>query len=128
MALERASRLKLPMNTSLRSNTKALVCSPDLPPRPMSRLRTGLVRAAVHGARRRSRGLRGRATCSRLNLASRWHLWQGAAVAESWFLKVDGIEGGSTSPVHKGEIDIESWSWGLTATSAGGGGGGGGAG
>jgi type VI secretion system secreted protein Hcp len=49
-------------------------------------------------------------------------------VAESWFLKIDGIEGGSTSLLHEGEIDIESWSWGITATSPGGGGGGGGAG
>jgi type VI secretion system secreted protein Hcp len=34
-------------------------------------------------------------------------------VAESWFLKIDGIEGDSLDQVHKGEIDVESWSWGV---------------
>ena len=47
-------------------------------------------------------------------------------VAESWFLKIDGIEGESTDAAHKGEIDVSSWSWGVSneATSPGGGGGG----
>lgn len=49
------------------------------------------------------------------------------AMAERWFLKIDGIEGESTSSAHKGEIDVESWSWGLT-NSGGGTGSGGGAG
>jgi type VI secretion system secreted protein Hcp len=44
-------------------------------------------------------------------------------VAESWFLKVDGIEGESTNVAHKGEIDVLSWSWGVTAQAAPGGGG-----
>jgi type VI secretion system secreted protein Hcp len=34
-------------------------------------------------------------------------------VAESWFLKIDGIQGASLDKVHKGEIDVESWSWGV---------------
>ena len=54
-------------------------------------------------------------------------LWP--AVAESWFLKIDGIEGDSLDKVHKGEIDVESWSWGVVHEgSPGPGGGGGGAG
>jgi type VI secretion system secreted protein Hcp len=39
-------------------------------------------------------------------------------VAESWFLKIDGIEGQATSAAHKGEIDVSSWSWGVTRASA----------
>jgi type VI secretion system secreted protein Hcp len=45
-----------------------------------------------------------------------------------YFLKIDGIEGESTSATHKGEIDLESWSWGETQshpTGVGGGGAGG---
>jgi type VI secretion system secreted protein Hcp len=34
-------------------------------------------------------------------------------VAESWFLKIDGIDGDSLDKVHKGEIDILAWSWGV---------------
>ena len=50
-------------------------------------------------------------------------------VSDRWFLKIDGIDGDSTSVQHKGEIDVQSWSWGVTQTgSSGGGGGGGGAG
>src|SRR5262245_15035932 len=46
-----------------------------------------------------------------------------------YFLRIDGIQGGSTDSKHKGEIDIESFSWGEQNTpSAGGGGGAGGAG
>lgn len=46
-------------------------------------------------------------------------------MAESWFLKVDGIEGESTDAAHKDEIDVQSWSWGVvqTGTSPGSGGG-----
>ena len=49
-------------------------------------------------------------------------------MAESWFLKIDGIQGESVDKVHKGEIDVESWSWGVVnerPPSLGGGGGGG---
>lgn len=46
-------------------------------------------------------------------------------VAESWFLKIDGIDGESTDASHKGEIDVLSWSWGVTHTSGGAGSGGG---
>jgi len=49
-----------------------------------------------------------------------------SAVAEQWFLKLDGIEGESTNAAHKNEIDVESWSWGVTqagGSSFGGGGG-----
>jgi type VI secretion system secreted protein Hcp len=47
-------------------------------------------------------------------------------MAESWFLKIDGIEGESTDQSHKGEIDVLAWSWGVsqagtTATGTGGG-------
>jgi type VI secretion system secreted protein Hcp len=49
-------------------------------------------------------------------------------VAESWFLKIDGIEGDSLDQVHKGEIDVESWSWGVVNEGSPGPGGGGGAG
>jgi len=47
-------------------------------------------------------------------------------MAESWFLKIDGIPGESMQVKHKGEIDVESWSWGVSnsgSTSPGGGGG-----
>lgn len=30
------------------------------------------------------------------------------------FLKIDGIEGKSTTEGHEGEIEVESWQWGLT--------------
>jgi type VI secretion system secreted protein Hcp len=51
-------------------------------------------------------------------------------VSDRWFLKIDGIDGDSTSVQHKGEIDVQSWSWGVsqTGSSSGGSGGGGGAG
>ncbi len=39
------------------------------------------------------------------------------AAAVDYFLKIDGIDGESTSDRHKGEIDIESWSWGETNTA-----------
>lgn len=47
-------------------------------------------------------------------------------MADSWFLKVDGIPGESTDAAHKDEIDVESWSWGVAnatspATGTGGG-------
>jgi type VI secretion system secreted protein Hcp len=47
------------------------------------------------------------------------------AAAVDYFLKIDGIEGESTSDKHKGEIDVLSFSWGAsqTASSTGGGGG-----
>jgi len=44
-------------------------------------------------------------------------------VAESWFLKIDGIEGESNVKGHEGDIDIEAWSWGVTQTGGGHGGG-----
>jgi type VI secretion system secreted protein Hcp len=54
---------------------------------------------------------------------------QSETVSESWFLKIDGIDGESTDVSHKDEIDVMSWSWGLTQTGGGvGSGGGGGAG
>jgi type VI secretion system secreted protein Hcp len=46
-------------------------------------------------------------------------------VAESWFLKIDGIQGDSLDKVHKGEIDVESWSWGVVSEGSPGSGGGG---
>ncbi len=51
-------------------------------------------------------------------------------MSDRWFLKIDGIDGDSTSVQHKGEIDVQSWSWGViqTGSSSGGSGGGGGAG
>jgi type VI secretion system secreted protein Hcp len=45
-------------------------------------------------------------------------------VAENWFLKIDGIDGESTTVGHKGEIDVLAWSWGVTQTGAPGPGGG----
>jgi len=49
-------------------------------------------------------------------------------VAESWFLKIDGIDGESTDVSHKDEIDVLSWSWGVTHPTGGTGSGGGGGG
>jgi type VI secretion system secreted protein Hcp len=49
-------------------------------------------------------------------------------VAESWFLKIDGIAGESTDAAHKGEIDVESWSWGVSRSGGTGSGSGGGSG
>lgn len=46
-----------------------------------------------------------------------------AAVA--YFLKLDGIAGGSVDARHAGEIELASFSWGETGTLAAGGGGGG---
>lgn len=46
--------------------------------------------------------------------------------ASSIHLKLDGIDGESTSVQHKDEIEVDSWSWGLSnagAPAAGGGGG-----
>jgi type VI secretion system secreted protein Hcp len=50
--------------------------------------------------------------------------------AVDYFLKIDGIDGGSVNPTYKEAIDIESFSWGLTNTgrAIGGARGGGGAG
>ena len=45
-------------------------------------------------------------------------------MAESWFLKIDGIEGESNVKGHEGDIDIEAWNWGVTQTGGGHGGGG----
>ncbi|HEX6067885.1 MAG TPA: type VI secretion system tube protein Hcp [Nitrososphaera sp.] len=50
------------------------------------------------------------------------------AAQVDYFLKIDGIEGESTSSSHRGEIEIESFSWGATQTGTSAGGGGGGAG
>jgi type VI secretion system secreted protein Hcp len=46
-------------------------------------------------------------------------------VAESWFLKIDGIQGESADISHKDEIDVLSWSWSVARTSGGAGSGGG---
>jgi type VI secretion system secreted protein Hcp len=32
--------------------------------------------------------------------------------AFDYFLKIDGIDGGSVAAGHKGEIDVDSWTWG----------------
>jgi type VI secretion system secreted protein Hcp len=45
-------------------------------------------------------------------------------VAESWFLKIDGIHGESADVSHKDEIDVLSWSWGVSTAVGGSGGGG----
>lgn len=37
-----------------------------------------------------------------------------AYAAVDMFLKIDGIEGESTTEGHEGEIEVESWQWGLT--------------
>jgi type VI secretion system secreted protein Hcp len=50
------------------------------------------------------------------------------AARVDYFLKVDGIDGESTSDRHKNEIEIESFSWGATQSGSGATGGGGGAG
>ena len=34
-------------------------------------------------------------------------------MAESWFLKIDGIPGESTDVSHKDEVDVLSWTWGV---------------
>ena len=44
---------------------------------------------------------------------------QSDAVAESWFLKIDGVQGESTDISHKDEIDVLSWSWGVAHPSGG---------
>jgi len=44
------------------------------------------------------------------------------------FLKLDGIDGGSTDAKHRGEIDIESFSWGASNSGSASHGGGAGAG
>lgn len=43
------------------------------------------------------------------------------------FLEIEGVEGESAAPGHKGAVEVLSWSWGVSQTSAGGGGGAGGA-
>ncbi|HET6458908.1 MAG TPA: type VI secretion system tube protein Hcp [Nitrosopumilaceae archaeon] len=37
-----------------------------------------------------------------------------AFAASDYYLKIDGIDGESTSANHKGEIDIQSFSWGVS--------------
>ena len=49
-------------------------------------------------------------------------------MAESWFLKIDGIQGESTDVSHKDEVDVLSWSWGVSRPGGGGTGSGAGAG
>ncbi len=39
-------------------------------------------------------------------------------MASSYFLKIDGIAGGSQDRDHKGEIELESFSWGETHQAA----------
>src|SRR5688572_29785931 len=50
------------------------------------------------------------------------------AASSDYFLKLDGIDGESSSTGHEGTIQIESWSWGVSQMGTGGHGGGGGAG
>jgi type VI secretion system secreted protein Hcp len=45
-------------------------------------------------------------------------------MADSIFIKIDGIKGESTNKDHKDEIEVMSWSWGVENTGSGGGGGG----
>jgi type VI secretion system secreted protein Hcp len=45
-------------------------------------------------------------------------------MAVDMFLKIDGIDGGSTDHKHKEQIEVLSYSWGLTQTLGSGGGGG----
>jgi len=50
----------------------------------------------------------------------------GTPAVESFFdifIEIEGVEGESTAPAHRGEIEVLSWSWGVSQTSAGGGGG-----
>lgn len=47
-----------------------------------------------------------------------------SAAAVDYFLKIEGIDGESMDPDHRGELDIESWSWGETNSVGRGGGGG----
>ena len=35
-----------------------------------------------------------------------------------YFLKIDGIAGGSSDEQHKGELDVVSWSWGVTQSGS----------
>lgn len=49
-------------------------------------------------------------------------------MAVEMFIKIDGIDGGSTNQKHKEEIEVLSYSWGLSQSLSPGGGGGGGAG
>ncbi len=37
-----------------------------------------------------------------------------SAASSDYFLKIDGIDGESTSVTHPGTIDVESWSWGAS--------------
>jgi type VI secretion system secreted protein Hcp len=46
-------------------------------------------------------------------------------MALNMFLTLDGINGGSVDPAHKGAIEITSWSWGLSEVGSPTGGGGG---
>jgi type VI secretion system secreted protein Hcp len=46
-------------------------------------------------------------------------------MADSIFIKIDGIKGESTHKDHKDEIEVLSWSWGVENTGGTGGGGGG---
>jgi len=45
-----------------------------------------------------------------------------AHAANSYFLQIDGIQGGSTDRSHKDWIDVDSFSWGLTLITSGSGG------
>jgi len=48
--------------------------------------------------------------------------------SNDYFLKLDGIQGGSTDARHRDQIDLLSFSWSIKATAAGGGGAGSGTG
>lgn len=46
-----------------------------------------------------------------------------AALFSGIYLEIEGVQGESTSPGHKGAVEVLSWSWGLSQTSSAGAGG-----
>lgn len=41
-----------------------------------------------------------------------------STVTDTWYLKIDGVEGESTAVDHEQEIDVLSWSWGVSVPQA----------
>jgi len=41
-----------------------------------------------------------------------------AALFSGIYLEIEGVEGESAAPDHKGEVEVLSWSWGLSQTSS----------
>lgn len=39
-------------------------------------------------------------------------------MSDRWFLRLDGIPGGSDDDRHRGQIDVDSWSLGVTSTGS----------